>query len=137
MQMPPNSWRSDRDPNGPRPLAESVERSLGREIERDPAGRGPRMDRAHRPAPRVRGAVRPGLQICVRSPADLYGLDPDAPRARLSRMGGAWLACLRNHQVIRVDPDAIRLVTRTSARLSVYRPEGGGLLVWEICRPIS
>jgi hypothetical protein len=52
-------------------------------------------------------------------------------------MGGAWLACLRNHQVIRVDPEAIRLVTRTSARLSVYRPEGGGLLVWEICRPIS
>jgi hypothetical protein len=30
------SWRSDRNPNGPKPLADSVERSLGREIERDP-----------------------------------------------------------------------------------------------------
>jgi len=38
----PCSWRSDRDPNGPRPLAGLVERSLGREIERDPAWRGGR-----------------------------------------------------------------------------------------------
>ena len=30
------SWRSDRDPNGPRPFVGSVERSLDREIERDP-----------------------------------------------------------------------------------------------------
>jgi hypothetical protein len=34
------SWRSDRDPNGPRPLTGSVERSLGREIERAPARSG-------------------------------------------------------------------------------------------------
>jgi hypothetical protein len=63
---------------------------------------------------------------------ELWGLDPVAPRARLSRMGGAWLASLRNHQVIQVDPDAIRLVTRTSARLSVYRPGSGAVLGWEI-----
>jgi hypothetical protein len=30
------------------------------------------------------------------------------------------------------DLDAIRLVTRTSARLSVYRPEAGAVLAWEI-----
>jgi hypothetical protein len=63
---------------------------------------------------------------------ELWGVDPVAPRARLSRMGGAWLASLRNHQVIQVDPEAIRLVTRTSARLSVYRPEEGGVLAWEL-----
>ena len=34
------SWRSDRDPNGPRPFTGSVERSLSREIERDPAEHG-------------------------------------------------------------------------------------------------
>jgi hypothetical protein len=63
---------------------------------------------------------------------ELWGLDPVAPRNRLSRMGGAWLACLRNHQVIQVDREAIRLVTRTSARQSIYRPEDGGVLAWEI-----
>jgi hypothetical protein len=63
---------------------------------------------------------------------ELYGLDPVAPRARLSRMGGAWLASLRNHQVIQVDREAIRLVTRTSARMSIYRPEDGGVLAWTI-----
>jgi hypothetical protein len=65
---------------------------------------------------------------------ELWGLDPVAPRARLSRMGGGWLACLRNHQVIQVDPEAIRLVTRTSARQSIYRPEVGGVLAWTLCR---
>jgi hypothetical protein len=34
------SWRSDRDPNGPRWLAGSVERSPGREMERDPLAAG-------------------------------------------------------------------------------------------------
>lgn len=64
----------------------------------------------------------------------LYGLDPDAPRARLSRMGGAFLASLRAHQVIDVDSERIRVVTRTSARLSVYRPEDGAVLAWELCK---
>jgi hypothetical protein len=67
------------------------------------------------------------------SPVELWGLDPIAPRARLSRTGGAFLACLHNHRAVQVDPDAIRLVTRTSARLSVYRPEPGGVLAWELC----
>jgi hypothetical protein len=62
----------------------------------------------------------------------LWGLDPVAPRNRLSRMGGGWLVSLRNRQVIQVDPEAIRLVTRTSARMSIYRPEVGGVLAWEI-----
>jgi hypothetical protein len=53
----------------------------------------------------------------------LYGLHPDAPHARRSCMGGAFLASLRAHQVIGVDPQRIRVVTRTSARLSIYRPE--------------
>jgi hypothetical protein len=66
------------------------------------------------------------------TPVELWGLDSAAPRARLSRMGGAFLACLRTHQVICIDPEAIRLVTRTSARLAVYRPEAGGVLAWEI-----
>jgi hypothetical protein len=64
----------------------------------------------------------------------LYGLDPDAPRARLSRTGGAFLASLRAHQVIGVDTQRIRVVTRTSARMSVYRPEDGGVLAWELCK---
>jgi hypothetical protein len=63
---------------------------------------------------------------------ELYGLDPVAPRARVSRMGGAWLACLRAHQVIGVDVHRISLVTRTSARQSVYRPEPGGVLAWDL-----
>jgi hypothetical protein len=37
-------WRSDRCPNGPRPLAGSVERLLGREIERDPVRHGGRSN---------------------------------------------------------------------------------------------
>jgi hypothetical protein len=49
-------------------------------------------------------------------------------------MGGAWLACLRGHCVVQVDPEAIRVVTRTSARLSVYRPEDGSVLAWELSR---
>ena len=45
LTMPPvccRCWWSDRNPNGPRPFAGSVERSLGREIERDSAGCGGR-----------------------------------------------------------------------------------------------
>jgi hypothetical protein len=63
---------------------------------------------------------------------ELFGLAPDAPRARRSCMGGAFLASLRAHQVIGVDPQRIRVVTRTAARLSVYRPEDGGVLAWEL-----
>jgi hypothetical protein len=66
------------------------------------------------------------------SMVDLYGLDPDAPRARLSRLGGAFLVGLRAHQVIEVDTQRIRVVTRTSARMSVYRPEAGGVLAWSL-----
>jgi hypothetical protein len=48
-------------------------------------------------------------------------------------MGGAWLANLSGHQTVAVDRDAVRLVARTAARLSVYRPEAGGVLAWELC----
>jgi hypothetical protein len=33
----------------------------------------------------------------------LYGLDPIAPRARVGRMGAAFLVALRGHQVVDVD----------------------------------
>jgi hypothetical protein len=48
-------------------------------------------------------------------------------------MVGAFLAGLRAHQVIGVDPHRIRVVTRTSARMSIYRPEDGGVLAWSLC----
>jgi hypothetical protein len=51
-------------------------------------------------------------------------------------MGGAFLASLRAHQVIEVDTHLIRVVTRTSARMSVYHPEAGGMLAWELCKAI-
>jgi hypothetical protein len=59
-------------------------------------------------------------------------LDPAAPMARRSRMGGAFLASLRSHQVIAVDTQRIRVVTRAAARLSMYRPEEGAMLAWEL-----
>jgi hypothetical protein len=52
------------------------------------------------------------------SDVQLFGLDPNAPRARLSRMGGAFLACLPGRQVL--------------GGLSVYCPEAGGTLAWEV-----
>jgi hypothetical protein len=66
------------------------------------------------------------------SDVQLFGLDPVAPRARLSRTGGAFLASLPGRQVLGVDTRRIALVTRTSARLGVYCPEAGGVLAWEI-----
>jgi hypothetical protein len=67
----------------------------------------------------------------------LYGLDPVAPRSRLSRMGGAFLASLRAHRVVSVDANAITMVTRTSARLRIYRGEidDGAVLAWSLCQP--
>jgi hypothetical protein len=64
----------------------------------------------------------------------LYGLCPHAPRARLSRMGGAWVACLRGHRVVDVDATAISLVTRTAARLRIFRgePDQGAVLAWAL-----
>jgi hypothetical protein len=64
----------------------------------------------------------------------LYGLDPVAPYSRVGRMGAAFLASLRSHRVIRVDTHLIRVVTRTAARLSIYRPENGAVLAWELCK---
>jgi len=70
------------------------------------------------------------------SVVDLFGLCPVAPRARLSRMGAAFLACLRGHHVVEVDHRAITMVTRTSSRLRVFRgePDAGVVLAWELCR---
>jgi hypothetical protein len=51
-------------------------------------------------------------------------------------MGAAFLASLRAHRVIGVD-DNVTMVTRTSARLRVYRGEidRGAALAWDLCRP--
>jgi hypothetical protein len=62
----------------------------------------------------------------------LYGVDADAPYARVGRLGAAFLACMRAHRVVAVDTMAIRVVTRTAARLSAYRPGPGGVLVWSL-----
>jgi hypothetical protein len=63
----------------------------------------------------------------------LYGLDAIAPRARVGRMGAAFLMC--RHQVIDVDGKAITAVTRTAARLRVYRgePDHSAVPAWDIC----
>jgi hypothetical protein len=47
-------------------------------------------------------------------------------------MGAAFLACLRDHRVIAVDAVAVRVVARTAARLSIYRPEAGVVLAWKL-----
>jgi hypothetical protein len=62
----------------------------------------------------------------------LYGVDPDAPYARVGRLGAAFLAGLRGHRVVAVDATVIRLVTRTSSRLSIRRgePDPGVVLAW-------
>ncbi len=67
----------------------------------------------------------------------LYGLDPVAPRARVGRMGAAFLVALRGHQVIEVDAKAITMVARTAARLKVYRGEvdPDAVVAWEILAP--
>jgi hypothetical protein len=66
----------------------------------------------------------------------LFGLDPIAPRARVGRMGAAFLVGLRGHQVISVDHRAIEMVARTSARLRVYRdePDSGAALAWTLAK---
>jgi len=68
------------------------------------------------------------------TPLQLYGLDPVAPRARVGRIGAAFLVALRGHQVVDVDHRAITMVARTSARLRVHRGEvdPGAVLAWEI-----
>jgi hypothetical protein len=69
----------------------------------------------------------------------LYGLDPVAPRARVGRMGAAFLVALRGHQVIDVSAEAITVVTRTSARLRIFRgkPDPGAVLAWEFCQTVA
>jgi hypothetical protein len=66
------------------------------------------------------------------STVQLFGLSADAPAVRREMMGGAWLANLSGHQTVAVDRDAIRLVARTAARLSVYKPKTGSVLAWEV-----
>jgi hypothetical protein len=64
----------------------------------------------------------------------LYGLDPVAPRARIGRMGAAFLACLRGHQVAEVDRRAVAMVTRTGSRLRLYQDEvdAGVVRAWTV-----
>jgi hypothetical protein len=71
------------------------------------------------------------------SDVQLLGLDPDAPYARVGRMGAAWLACTGAHCVVSVDPVAIRVVARTAARHSIYRPAAGGVLAWNLRQEVS
>jgi hypothetical protein len=63
---------------------------------------------------------------------DLYGLDANTPYVRLSRWGGGFLAALPNRTVLSVDAKAIRILTTSGARQSIYRPEPGGVLAWEL-----
>jgi hypothetical protein len=82
------------------------------------------------------------LELEMEKVAKCTALEPDATllldalRARVRRMGGAFLACLPGRQVIAVDATAIHLVTRTSARLLIYRNDGdrGAVLACEICK---
>jgi hypothetical protein len=67
------------------------------------------------------------------SSVELYGLGAVAPRARVGRMGGALLTCAPRRRVVEVDTKRIAPITRTSARLRVYRPEAGGMPAWELC----
>jgi hypothetical protein len=64
----------------------------------------------------------------------IYGLGRTAPYADLSRMGAAWLAARNDRTVIGIDAGSIMLVTRTAARLRIFRgePNGGAVLVWEL-----
>jgi hypothetical protein len=62
----------------------------------------------------------------------LYGVCLDAPAVRRDMLGGAFLACHPGYQTIAIDPVAIRVVVRTSSRLSVYKPAAGGVLAWEL-----
>ena len=65
----------------------------------------------------------------------LYGVDPDAPRARVGRLGAAFLVALRAHQVVEIDHVGMLLVTRTSARLRILRgkPDSDAVLAWTLC----
>jgi hypothetical protein len=49
-------------------------------------------------------------------------------------MGAAFLVALRGHQVVEVGAEAITVVTRTAARLRIFRgePDQGAVLAWEI-----
>jgi hypothetical protein len=58
----------------------------------------------------------------------------DLPQVWRDLMGVARLANLRGHQTVAIDRDAIRLVARTAARMSIYRPAAGGVLAWSLCR---
>jgi hypothetical protein len=62
-------------------------------------------------------------------------LDALSGYARVGRMGAGWLARLRDHRVIAVDPEAVRVVARTAARLSIYRPETGAVPAWHLHPP--
>jgi hypothetical protein len=67
----------------------------------------------------------------------LYGLDPIAPRARVGRMGAAFLVSLRAHQVVEIDHQAITMVARTAARLRILRGQTNAevVLAWDLIKP--
>jgi hypothetical protein len=68
------------------------------------------------------------------STLQLYGVDPNAPSARVSRLGVAWLVAKAASQVLEVTPNVIRVATRSAARLSIYKgpPDPDTALPWEL-----
>jgi hypothetical protein len=60
---------------------------------------------------------------------------PFGGRARLAGLTQAQLYALRGHQVIEVGAEAITVVTRTAARLRVFRsePDPSTVLAWTLC----
>jgi hypothetical protein len=60
---------------------------------------------------------------------ELFGVDPVAPRARIGRMGGAWLACLPGRQ-------CLRSTRWRSASCADARTEGGARCVSGACRDL-
>jgi hypothetical protein len=52
-------------------------------------------------------------------------------------MGAAFLVGLRRHQVVEFDRHAITMVSRTAARLRLFRSEAdsGVVLAWKLCCP--
>jgi hypothetical protein len=50
----------------------------------------------------------------------------------VGRIGGAFQACLRAYRVVAVDAEAVRVVTRTASRPSIFRAEESGVLASDV-----
>ena len=54
-----------------------------------------------------------------------------------SRRTAGCASCLGDHRLIAVDAGAVRVVARTAARLSIYGPETGAVLAWNLRQDAS